>query len=76
MAASDLTASDFEEYDFITNSFVDTNHPNFSGGPMEFGLSQLFTINSALGIGPAYYDNMTISLDTAPPITVAPPPSR
>ena len=75
LAASGLTATDFEEYDFSTGKF-EASYPNFSGGEMEFGLSQFFTMNEEFGLrARAYYDDLTITLDTAPPITVTPPPS-
>jgi hypothetical protein len=74
LAASGLTATDFEEYNFSTGRF-EANYPNFSGGPMEFGLSQFFTMNKEFGLlARAYYDNLTITLDTTPAITVNPTP--
>ena len=81
LAASGLTATDFEEYDFSTGRF-EASYPNFSGGVMEFGLSQFFTMNEEFGLrARAYYDDLTItghrSAHTATPppiITVTPPP--
>ena len=67
LAASGLSAADFQEYDFSTHGFVPGN-PNFSGGLMEFGLSQFFTINDAPGVfAIALYENLAITLNTTPP---------
>jgi hypothetical protein len=75
LAASGLTAADFQEYDFSTHEFVAGN-PDFSGGLMEFGLTQLFTINDAPGLSArALYNNLEITLNTTPAITVSPTPS-
>ena len=82
LAASGLTATDFEEYDFSTGNF-EASYPNFSGGEMEFGLSQFFTMNEEFGLrARAYYDDLhdhsghrsAHHSDSPPIITVTPPP--
>jgi hypothetical protein len=74
LAASGLTAADFQEYDFSTGKFVAGN-PDFSGGLMEFGLTQMFTINDAPGLlATALYNDLAITLNTTPAITVSPTP--
>jgi len=63
LSMSGLQASDFEEYDFATGSFVDAN-PNFSSGAMLFGLSQTFT-NPGNFNATAIYDPLQITLTIA-----------
>jgi hypothetical protein len=64
LAMSGLQASDFEEYDFATGSFVAAN-PNFSSGPMLFGLTQIST-NPGNFNSTAIYDPLQITLTTVP----------
>jgi hypothetical protein len=64
LAMSGLQASDFQQYDFTTGSFVAGN-PNFSGGPMLFGLTQTFT-NPGTFNATAIYDPLQITLTTVP----------
>ena len=64
LAASGLQSLNFEEYDFSTGSFV-AAFPNFSGGPMLFGLTQTFT-NPGTFDATAIYDPLTITLTTVP----------
>ena len=71
ISASGLVASDFEEYDFTTASFV-AAFPNFDGGPMLFGLGQIFgsgTTNVSY-TSEADYDNLQLTLDTPSPTPV------
>ena len=63
-----LTAADFTEFDFSTGT-SDGTHPNFAGGPMLFGLTQVFSANSG---GPAEiaigeYDNLLIAINAPEP---------
>jgi hypothetical protein len=64
LAKSGLQASDFEEYDFSTGSFV-AAFPNFSGGPMLFGLAQTFQ-NPGPFSATAIYDPLQISVTSVP----------
>jgi hypothetical protein len=45
--ASSLTAASFLSFDAATNTFG-TGTPNFAGGPMEFGLTQIFGAGAAV----------------------------
>jgi hypothetical protein len=62
---SGLTAADFVEYDFSTNTFGTAN-PDFSAGPMLLGLGQIFGVNGP-GTAEADYDNLSITLDLPEP---------
>ncbi|HUH94312.1 MAG TPA: hypothetical protein VL742_14365 [Casimicrobiaceae bacterium] len=42
LSAPALLASSVQEFDFSMGSFTPANHPDFSGGPMLFGIGQLF----------------------------------
>jgi hypothetical protein len=54
---------------FSTGTIVAGN-PNFSGDPMLFGLSQIFTITASPGfIAEADYDNLVISLTAVPELS-------
>jgi hypothetical protein len=64
LAASGLTAADFTEFDVATDSFG-TGNPNFSGGPMLFGLTQTFQNPGAFS-ATAIYDPLTITIDAVP----------
>jgi len=66
ISRSGLVATDFQQYDFTTGSFIALIHPNFAGDAMLFGLTQITQIvggptNAALF---AEYDNL--HLDIAP----------
>jgi hypothetical protein len=67
ISGSGLKAASFTEYDFATNSFVAGN-PNFSGGgPMYFGLTQIFGLRFASSASAeADYSNLSITLNTVP----------
>lgn len=60
-----LLASNFEEYDFSTASFI-AGSPDFAGGPMLLGLAQLFnTGTTTVGYtSEADYDNLQLTLNT------------
>ncbi len=64
IAASGLQWYNFEEYDFTIGSYV-AAFPNFSGGPMLFGLTQNFD-NPGTFNATAIYDPLQISLTTVP----------
>ncbi len=64
IAASGLQWDNFEEYDFATGSFV-AAFPNFSDGPMLFGLTQIF-VNPGQFNATATYDPLQITLNTVP----------
>jgi hypothetical protein len=64
LAQSGLTATSFTEYSFATDSFVAGN-PNFSGGPMLFGLTQIFDSPGTF-TATVIYDPLTITIDTVP----------
>jgi hypothetical protein len=64
LAATGLTAADFTEFDFATDSFGTAN-PDFSGGPMLFGLTQSFQNPGAFS-ATAIYDPLTITIDAVP----------
>jgi hypothetical protein len=64
LAQSGLQWDNFEEYDFLTNSYV-AAFPNFDGGPMLFGLTQLFE-NPGQFSATAVYDPLVITLTTVP----------
>lgn len=65
-----LTAADFLLFDPASDTFG-TATPNFSGDPMEFGLTQIFGSGAAETIF-ANYDNLSFTIN--PPITAAPEP--
>jgi hypothetical protein len=67
IAASGLTAADFNEFNFTTG-VLSGNHPNFSGDTMSFGLASALTNVSG---GPAFgltsvSQNLSIELVTTP----------
>jgi hypothetical protein len=65
LSGSGLVASDFEEYDFATGSFV-VGSPNFDGDPMLFGLTEIATINgeSSGATFFADFDNLSFDITT------------
>ena len=67
-SATGLTASDFLSYNFGNNTFGSAN-PNFDGGKMLFGFTQLSTFNTSAGfVDVIRYDNL--SFDIAPAAAV------
>jgi hypothetical protein len=68
--ASPLNATNFVQYD-PTNSTFGTAHPDFSGGPMLFGLTQQFGV-SAVETTTAEYDNLSFVIATT---TAVPEPA-
>lgn len=67
ISAAGLTATDFIEFDFTTGT-LSSNHPNFSGDAMSFGLASALTNVSG---GPAFgitgvNQNYSIELVTTP----------
>jgi hypothetical protein len=64
IAGSGLTAASFTEYNFATGSY-EAGNPNFSGGPMLFGLTQMFQ-NPGTFSATAIYDPLTITINTVP----------
>jgi hypothetical protein len=69
--SSSLTAADFAEFDFTTGT-SDGTHPNFAGGPMLFGLTQVFSANApgAVEIAVAQYDNLEFAIDAPEPASL------
>lgn len=67
ISGSGLLATNFEEFDFATDSFV-AAFPNFDGDPMLFGLAQLFSsgATTVTYTAEADYDNLQIALNTTP----------
>jgi len=63
ISQSGLVATDFEEYDFTTGSFV-AAFPNFAGDPMLFGLAQIFSSGTAYTVytSEADYDNLELTI--------------
>jgi hypothetical protein len=64
IAGSGLKSDNFEEYDFATGSYV-AAFPNFSSGPMLFGLTQMFT-NPGTFNATAIYDPLQITITSVP----------
>jgi hypothetical protein len=65
---SGLQASDFTLFDFNTGLFGST-HPDFSSGPMEFGLANRISLSSPPAFSSSAdvrYDNLSLDLQTAP----------
>jgi hypothetical protein len=67
ISASGLTSADFNELSFVTGALT-SNHPNFSGDTMSFGLASAITNVSG---GPAFgltsvSQNLSIELVTTP----------
>ena len=62
-----LLAADFSAYDLVTGSFS-ADHPDFSAGPMGFGLLQLSSRNGPLTNSQvtAQYDNLSLTLQPVP----------
>jgi hypothetical protein len=66
LAQSGLTAADFLSYDFTTGTYGTAN-PNFSGGPMLFGLTQMFSIDlTVTATATAQYQDLVIDINTIP----------
>jgi hypothetical protein len=70
ISASGLTADDFNELNFTTNT-LSSNHPNFSGDTMSFGLASAVTNVSG---GPAF-GITSISQDLSIQLVTTPEPS-
>jgi len=68
LSQAGLLATNFQEYDFTTGTFIASVHPNFAGDSMLLGLTQITTI----GGGPsnamffAQYDNLHLDLAQVP----------
>jgi len=70
ISASGLTANDFDQLDFATGTFS-TNHPNFSGDPILFGLAAgLTNVNG----GPTF-GSTSIAQDLSIQVVTTPEPS-
>jgi len=67
ISASGLTAADFTEFSFVTGAFI-SNHPNFSGDTMTFGLaSALINVSGGPEFGiTGVNQNLSIELVTTP----------
>lgn len=69
LSQSGLTAADFVQFDFSTDTFGSGN-PNFSGGPMLFGLTQISGLGALTpGTGAsitASYDNLSLDIVNTP----------
>lgn len=69
ISQSGLVAANFEQFNFSTGLLDITNHPNFSGTEMRFGLAQLSSTvplvweNTLIA---ASYDNLRLNLNTVP----------
>ncbi len=64
---SGLAASDFSLFDFTTGITDTTQHPDFTGGVMQFGLLNRFTQNSTMSSPwDIRYDNLTIGIHAVP----------
>jgi hypothetical protein len=62
LAATGLTAADFLQVD-TTTGVTGTAHPNFAGGPMQFGLAQLLGATTVPGTVITFdFDNLSIDL--------------
>lgn len=66
IGADDLTAADFDEYDFATGTFTDSDHPNFDGGTMLFGLAQISSSGAYAGKDSVEFDNLSFSITSVP----------
>jgi PEP-CTERM motif len=66
-----LTAADFTEFDFTTGT-SDGTHPDFAGGPMLFGLTQVFSANSGgpTEVAMGEYDNLRVAINAPEPASV------
>jgi hypothetical protein len=62
-----LAATDFLSFNFVTGAFSGSS-PNFSGGPMKFGLGQTFMVGvyNSLGVE-VDYDNLNVKLNVVTP---------
>ena len=67
IGADDLTASDFDEYDFATGTFFTADHPNFDGGTMLFGLAQISSSGLYAGKDSVEYDNLSFTITSQVP---------
>ena len=67
--SSNLTAADFLSYDVTTDTFRTAN-PNFTGGPMLFGLTQIFGVNIT-EVTQAEFDNLSFTIGTPEPTSIA-----
>lgn len=75
ISQSGLTASDFQEFDFSTGTFVSGN-PNFDGNVMLFGLAQIASAassNTGVQNTQIIYDNLQFGL--TPAVSVPEPSS-
>jgi hypothetical protein len=70
ISASGLTAGDFDQFDFTTGAFT-SNHPDFSGDTMSFGLASAITGVSG---GPAF-GLTSVSQDLSIQLVTTPEPS-
>jgi hypothetical protein len=70
--AGGLTAADFTEFNFADGS-SDGTHPNFSGGPMLFGLTQVFSADapSVNETATATYEDLVVSINLPEPQSLA-----
>jgi hypothetical protein len=67
-----LHASDFQAFDFSTDTFTPSQHPDFAGAPMLFGIGQLFGAGGQPpGRFTAVYDNLSIQIAVPEPGALA-----
>jgi hypothetical protein len=66
--SGNLTATNFNYFDFATGILDNTRHPDFSSGMMQFGLANYFglQLNGPTEVD-TYYDNLSINLNQAVP---------
>jgi hypothetical protein len=67
LSASDLVASNFDQFNTSTGVTTATSHPNFSGDTMEFGLLIVGgSVFAPANTETLIYDNLSLSLTTVP----------
>lgn len=69
-----LVANDFSLFDFSTGLFDATQHPDFTGPVLEFGLSNRLTqtANASTNHDDIRYDNLVLTLHTAAAVPLPP----
>src|ERR1700732_4297650 len=61
-----LAANDFVLFDFTTGTFNNSDHPDFSSGPMELGLASRLTSNFDAYMADIRYDNFRLNIQSVP----------